>query len=655
MRRTILHPLLLLLATHALADSLTWRTSAATGAIESLRIAGDTTAMEWTLRTDGQQYAWVTARHGWGLGYFTLDGRQQRWEKPTAVKGATVTYKAGGIEVTVSRRTVGGDMEESYTFRNTLPRAVQLTGIGINTPYNDNYPDATTCMTRRCHTHIWAEGAAAWVYATRMGGSGTALGLAVTEGELRGYDIRERGRKKDNSNFRGVISLAPNDMTLAAGQSRTVVWRVFACRGWDDFKARLVKLGSVWVTAPKYVFEQGEKATVAFQTAHGTKQLHPSTAKLGSEWVTYNYAKGKQAKAQILVIPKVETLLKRRAEFIVAHQQMRVANDNRRGAYMVYDNEGDSIYLNDTKNCNPVDRDEGRERVGMGVFLARMQQRYPQLGLQGSLTDYARFVRRLQTNDYTTYSNTRHEGWNRNYNYSWVATFYFEMYRVSGERRYLLDAYHTLRALFRQFCHGFYAIDIPTFGVELLRREGFTREADTLLADLRQVADAYAATGLRYPKSEVNYEQAIVAPSAIHLLRMYLLTHEARYREAAERLMPALEAFGGRQPSFHLHDIALRHWDGYWFGKREMWGDTMPHYWSTLTAEAFALYAEATGKRQYADRARSILLSNLCLFTPDGRGSCAYIYPRTVDGQHGELYDPYANDQDWALCEYLSM
>ena len=38
---------------------------------------------------------------------------------------------------------------------------------------------------------------------------------------------------------------------------------------------------------------------------------------------------------------------------------------------MIYDNEGDSIYLNDTPNCNPVDRDEGAERVGMGVLLAK--------------------------------------------------------------------------------------------------------------------------------------------------------------------------------------------------------------------------------------------------------------------------------------------
>jgi hypothetical protein len=22
--------------------------------------------------------------------------------------------------------------------------------------------------------------------------------------------------------------------------------------------------------------------------------------------------------------------------------------------------------------------------------------------------------------------------------------------------------------------------------------------------------------------------------------------------------------FGGRQPDYHLHDVAIRHWDGYW-------------------------------------------------------------------------------------------
>ncbi|AZQ39116.1 hypothetical protein EJ357_41500 [Streptomyces cyaneochromogenes] len=30
--------------------------------------------------------------------------------------------------------------------------------------------------------------------------------------------------------------------------------------------------------------------------------------------------------------------------------------------------------------------------------------------------------------------------------------------------------------------------------------------------------------------------------------------------------------------------IAIRHWDGYWFGTDRPWGDVFPHYWGALTA-----------------------------------------------------------------------
>lgn len=363
---------------------------------------------------------------------------------------------------------------------------------------------------------------------------------------------------------------------------------------------------------------------------------------------------GRTASAEWLVVSSFDNLLRQRAAFIVGHQQPLRHGDPRYGAYMVYDNEGDSIYLNDRPNCNPVDRDEGRERLGMGIFLARMYQR--QGGdeqLLTSLRRYADFVGRLQTPDFTTYSTPSLTGWNRNYNYAWVATFYQEMFRITHEPEFLRKAYGTLRALFRQFGHGFYAIDLPVDGIALLRQNGFAAEADTLLSDFQQVADTYAANGSRYPKSEVNYEQSIVAPSVVHLLRMYQLTARRCYLDAAREQMPLLEAFGGRQPSFHLNDIALRHWDGYWFGKSEMWGDTFPHYWSTLTAVAYRLWADITGQNAYGRRAEAILRQNLCLFAEDGHASCAYIYPDQVNGQKGKFYDPYANDQDWALCFYL--
>ncbi|MCS2593418.1 hypothetical protein NXX56_23150 [Bacteroides thetaiotaomicron] len=70
---------------------------------------------------------------------------------------------------------------------------------------------------------------------------------------------------------------------------------------------------------------------------------------------------------------------------------------------------------------------------------------------------------------------------------------------------------------------------------------------------------------MNYPASEVNYEQAIVAPSVMFLLQLYMETGRQKYLDGAKIQMPVLEAFNGKQPSYHLNEIAVRHWDGYWF------------------------------------------------------------------------------------------
>ena len=44
-----------------------------TGAISGLKIPGDKQNMEWLVKTDGSQYAWIKEDYGWGLGYFTVD------------------------------------------------------------------------------------------------------------------------------------------------------------------------------------------------------------------------------------------------------------------------------------------------------------------------------------------------------------------------------------------------------------------------------------------------------------------------------------------------------------------------------------------------------------------------------------------------------
>ena len=45
-----------------------------TGAIDELKIEGDSLAMNWTVSPDGKQYAWIGPEYAWGLGRLKADG-----------------------------------------------------------------------------------------------------------------------------------------------------------------------------------------------------------------------------------------------------------------------------------------------------------------------------------------------------------------------------------------------------------------------------------------------------------------------------------------------------------------------------------------------------------------------------------------------------
>ena len=80
-----------------------------------------------------------------------------------------------------------------------------------------------------------------------------------------------------------------------------------------------------------------------------------------------------------------------------------------------------------------------------------------------------------------------------------------------------------------------------------------------------------------------------------------------------------------------------------------MLGDTFPHYWSVTTGDVYKMYSEITKTEFLSDRGEASLRGCLNLFDSDGFGSCAMVYPKSVNGKPAEYYDPWANDQDWAL------
>ena len=657
------------------------KVNSSTGAISELKIKGDERDMNWLVKVDGTQYAWVKENYGWGLGYFTITkGREsikREWKTPVNISadGMDVMYRENDICVQVRRKLVQGDLIEGYTFTNKGTEPVSLYDIGIYTPFNDNYPDAQQCINSRDHTHIRKGGSAAYVNAIRMGTFTPHLGLVVTNGAIRNYEIWERGRKKANSQTRGIIALDLPDLLLKPGESYSLEWHVFAHNGNDDFRHKLLEKGSVLVSCNKYVFEKGETARVECRSL---EPLEACTAKMngvpvpvkqegnlcfvevpmeqaGEVRFDFYYNGNKQTHADCLVISNTADLIRKRVDFIRTRQQMNNPSDLRDGAYMVYDNEGDSIYLNDTPNCNPVDRDEGAERLGMGVLLAKQYLLTKDPELKQSLLRYANFVRRkLQTDNYVTYSSVDQKNRNRGYNYMWVAELYFQMYKVTGDKQFVTDGYKTLKSMFQQFGYGFYAIGIPVrLGLQSLKEAGMKKEYTDLRNDFIKTGDVFVKNGLNYPAHEVNYEQSIVAPAIQFLAQLYLETDSQKYLDEVKRQMPVLEAFNGFQPSYHLNEVAIRHWDGHWFGKRELFGDTFPHYWSTITGAVYYYYALCTGDSSYQKRAENVVRNNLCLFFEDGKASCAYMYPYKIDGVKAEFYDPYANDQDWALVYYL--
>lgn len=625
-KKNLIVLLLLCISTLAGAHSINISTSADGKTVKSITVGGDT--LNWVMDTDGSQYAWVTEKYAWGSALGLPEG----------------------VAVKVARQDTGNGVCETYMLTNTTDHDIQLANAAISTPFNDNYPSADVCMAGRCNAHIWAGGEGAWVKAMRMNGEGLHLGLAVTEGAVDGYEIWERDRKKGMSNFRGCIALRLPVMTLKAGQDYRLSWTLFTHRG-HDFREKLLEAGGVWAESGRYVYNVGDTACVSFERGRNKVTVEKRIDKPG-EIVVVAEVGGRKSKAILLGVSSAEGVISKRADFIVERQQMLRKDDPRYGAYMVYDCGGDSIVTN---HHGRSDLDEGRERTGMGVFLAEYYKIHPSEKLLLSLELYAKFIRgKLQDDTYKTTSSVVKPAKNRGYNYAWVADFYFRMYDITGNVAYARHGYGTMKALFRMFGHGFYCIDYPvTVGLRSLRNAGMAAQADTLLHHFVQLTDRLCDNGRNFPKSEVNYEQSIIAPAVQVLCEMYLETREPRYLETAGQLMPPLEAFSAMQPSYRMNDIAIRHWDGYWFGKRCLWGDVYPHYWSAITAGAFHYYAMATGKWQYSRRARNIVLGNLCNFFENGEATCAHVLPARVNGENASHTDEYANDQDFALMYYL--
>ena len=556
------------------------------------------------------------------------------------------------------------------SYNGAHPYFTNAGSIAISFPLQDRYADSVTCRDYRCHAHIFCGENTSYIMALRMGGAAPHLGMVLTKGSLSAYSM-ERDLKLQ-SNDRGCFWLHPSSQEFAPGDTMTLEWKVFPHQGREEFREKLKAVSQViLVDAEQYVIYPGETSKVTIEpafeaekvtvngmllekTENGVYEYLFESEKTG-EYMLSISADTVKTTCRLLVQERPEELAAKRCAFIVGHQQYHGKIKELQGAYLPYDNE-EKILV-----CTPEnDFNAGRERTGMGVLIARALQQNllkDREKAEQSLREYRAFYLRELVNAATGLvcnCSGKDNSYFRLYNYPWAVTFFLECWKLWGEKEDLKTAVRITEKFYEQDGFRFYPIEMPIVMLcQELKKAGEQEDLKTVKDLFRCHADQLIEIGTAYPASEVNYEQSIVQPAAEVILQVYEVTGEEKYLRGAEQQIAVLELFDGQQPDYHLHETAIRHWDGYWFGKRRVFGDTFPHYWSAENGRTFKRYARLTEDKEYNIRGEHSLRGVLSMFFEDGTATCAYLYPYSVNGQKTDFADPYSNDQDWGLCMNL--
>ncbi len=632
------------------------------------------------MRHDKYKMNWVGNTKKWGGIYAPPVKNRNFGEEIKTVhfeetKNSAVTvFENDKLQITVTRSfTKEGSFKEEYKIKNIFTADVFFTkgNIGIYTPLCDEYRSAAESCTTKCNAHIWCGESISYINALRQGKSNMNLGLVLTNGSLECYSI-DRENQTLNTAQRGNIILHPELPPLCENEEYTLSWEIFIHSGNGDFKKQAESYHPLYALgAENYTVFPNEKMEFFFPYIDGAKvfykkkELVPAN-KNGKMYVEY-YPKSigeyrfcivcKDVKTHIIMYKTdfLENIIKKRISFIVEKQQYHNPKSRLDGAYLVYDCEDKRMYF----DAAFTDHNASRERIGMGILIARYLQKHKNRRFYKSLMKYKDFVLREFTDEKTGEvfnSAGRKNEWLRLYNAPWVMNFMAELYNLTGDKRYIECLFNVILKFYELGGERFYpnAVSIRLIYETLLKsgREDYAKKAKELF--LRH-AENMIKTGLNYPPHEVCFEQTIVTPAVTIICEAGKITNDESFKEKVREHLFVLELFKGMQPDYRLNNVSIRYWDDYWFGKAGLYTDTLPHYWSCLTQRAECDYYLLSGDKKYLSLAKSGIQNCLCLFRPDGSASAAYVYPFTTDGIRGEFYDPFANDQDFALYYALTI
>jgi len=635
------------------------------GALKSLVLCDDPDKMNWIqgleswgeVRTNARLVAGPT----WWSGNAFADSEKLAFEGMQERDGRVVSrYGNGVLRVEVLREVLKDALRETYVFKNATKTPVYLNrgDLGILATFNDDYPVAKECVRRRCSAHIWCGGGNSWVKAVKMGVYPTEIALVLNEGSLDWYSVRRLA--KEGSNDRGDIVLHPDPCVLLPGDTMTVAWTLAAYpRG--KFREALLRQGGAMVEFENETIFPNEKFEVTITEPGGKvsrKTLAPEKG-VGEYPFSFALANGKTARACGYCSPAFDDLVRTRVRFIVEKQQCRDRSSPLYGAFLPYDNEDERPYFSaewrDMNGC--------RERAAMPIMIARYLQRHSEdTAARQALDLWEEYAVReyFDVETCAIYDGIgKDPRFKRLYNGPHLVGVWKELYQLKKEPKYLDYIEKSVLNFYQGGGTNFYPNGC-NFSEQLVMLKEAGRDVSKVENYLRQHVANIVRNGACPPAHEVRFEQTIISPAVTILSAYYALVRpDPRVANVLPDLADMLSRFNGNQPDHRLNETAIRHWDGYWFGKRHFYGDTL-HQHSSLSARAFMQYAKAMGDSSWRRRAEHTYRNVLGMFTPDGRGTAAYLLPLTVTmvNEDGSVCwptrkvmgpDPLANDQDSAL------
>lgn len=622
------------------------------GGVEALRFPDDPDGMNW-----------VEGNRTWGLPrYYDTFKRVYALYGLERASDGIVTYTNRETRVTVERRrTEDGSLADRYEVENFSAHDVYFRrgDFGVYATFNDSYADAATCEKQRCHAHLWCGGEAGYVHAVPMGPKAAELGLVLTDGSLDTYSIERFWH--EYSNDRGDFILHPEPFHLLPGKRKTVfAWTLFrTAKG--SFEKDLVSRGGKYVTLEHETVFPDEKFRIRL---NGESVGEVAPKGFGEQNLDFTAADGKRVRVRGYVSLPLEELMAKRVKRICREHQVLEKESPLYGAFVIYDNEEKTRYFDHANR----DWNACRERVSMAAFLVKWLQTHEDAEARQALDLWEKFLLR---EFYEEETGGVFDGIGRDplhkrlYNAPWIITMWREFYALKKDPIYLDRLEKTIAGYYAQGGDRFYPNGC-TFSdaIETLEKAG--RRVPRLRAAVDGHVRNLMKNGIEYPAHEVRFEQTIATPAvAIPADYCLRLGGGEDVKAHTARQMDVLDRFAGDQPHYRLGGIPIKHWDAFWFGKRQVMGDTFPHYQCVLSARAYDLYARLTGETVYRRKAERILRNVLCNWDAEAAGSCAYVFPfrvtlldkegRPFRTDRGEFADEWANDQDFALYFLLEL